>query len=242
MADLAADRDGLPGPQLSELAALIGVDVDLVLLDEAMSHRSWCTENPGNASNERLEFLGDAVLGFVAADLAFRRYPHMTEGELTGVRKGVVNAVALSDIGRELNIGPFLKLGRGEGASGGAAKASILSDAVEAVIGAVFVDRGVDVAYDFVERLIADRISHTAGRLDELDFKSTLQEAAVGRGLPAPIYELSEEGPDHQKVFHALVFVGDDLVGRGDGPSKRAAEQAAARFGVLSFQLAADDA
>lgn len=224
---------------MHELVAAIGVDVDLELLDEAMAHRSWCAENPGNSSNERLEFLGDAVLGLVAADNAFRRFPEMTEGELTGVRKGVVNTSALGEIGRELGIGPFLKLGRGEAAGGGASKTTILADAVEAVIGAIYIDRGIAEAFQFVERLLRRRIGDVSGRLDELDFKSTLQEAAALRGLPAPIYEITDEGPDHQKLFHAVVFVGDDLVGSGDGPSKRVAEQAAAAIGVRS--LAARD-
>lgn len=232
----AARRDTPPGDSpLGELVAALGIDVDLALLDEAVSHRSWCAENPGNASNERLEFLGDAVLGLVAADNAFRRFPEMTEGELTGVRKGVVNTAALGEIGAELGIGPFIKLGRGEAAGGGARKTTILADTLEAIIGAIYIDRGVATAFEFVERLLGGRIGDVSARLDELDFKSTLQEAAAVRGLPAPVYEITDEGPDHKKLFHALVFVGDDLVGSGDGPSKRAAEQAAAALGVRSL-------
>lgn len=236
MAEPRAAGDGDTGEvALDAFVATLGIDVDRELLVEALSHRSWCAENPGNASNERLEFLGDAVLGLVAADNAFRRFPEMTEGELTGVRKGVVNTNALGEIGAELGIGPFIRLGRGEAAAGGARKTTILADAVEAIIGAIYLDRGVATAFEFVERLLDGRIGDVSVRLDELDFKSTLQEAVAVRGLPAPVYEITDEGPDHQKLFHALVFVGDDLVGSGDGPSKRAAEQAAAALGVQSL-------
>ena len=145
-----------------------------------MAHRSWCAEHPGTVSNERLEFLGDAILGWVVADLAFRRFSDLPEGALTGVRKGVVNALALADVAEDLGLGSFLLLGRGEDAAGGREKPSILSDALEAVFGAVYVDGGPDVAYGVIERLIGPRLAETAAHLDHLDHKSRLQEA-VGR-------------------------------------------------------------
>ncbi len=219
------------------LVARIGYDIaDRDLLDEAMSHRSWCAENPGHPSNERLEFLGDAVLGWVTADLAYRRYPTMSEGELTGIRKGVVNATALSELAGELGLGPFIKLGKGESAAGGARKPSILADAMEALIGALYLDRGSSIAYQFVDRMLGDRIASTAQRLDQLDYKSTLQELLAGSGRPTPTYELSDSGPDHDKRFVAVVLVAGQVYGRGEGRSKRVAEQAAAAEATRALQ------
>ena len=209
--------------------------VDEALIDRAMAHRSWCSENPGHASNERLEFLGDAVLGWVTADLAFRTFPDMTEGELTGLRKGVVNATTLAEFATDVGLGPHIKLGKGEAATGGRAKASILSDALEAVIGAVYVDGGPGTAYEFVRRLITERLYATSERLHELDFKSTLQEMVSAAGLPAPVYDISEEGPDHDKRFHATVLVDGEVRGSGSGRSKRVAEQAAAAEAARAF-------
>lgn len=212
-----------------ELVRHLGYEfVDATLIDRAMAHRSWCAENPGHPSNERLEFLGDAVLGWVTADLAFTRFPDMSEGELTGLRKGVVNATTLAEFAHELGLGLHIKLGKGEAATGGRTKPSILSDAIEAVIGAVYVDGGPDVAYEFVTRLISERLWATSERLHELDYKSTLQEIVAGAGLPAPVYDIAEEGPDHDKRFFAAVLVDGLVVGTGTGRSKRVAEQGAA--------------
>jgi ribonuclease-3 len=206
------------------------------LVDEAMAHRSWCAEHPGHASNERLEFLGDAVLGWITADLAFRRFGMMTEGELTGIRKGVVNATALSEVARELGLGEFVKLGKGEAAAGGADKPSILSDAIEALIGAIYVDQGSTSAYQFVDAILGSRIDAMAGRLHELDFKSSLQELLAGAGRPGPAYQVSDTGPDHDKHFTATVWSGPDEIGRGEGRSKRAAEQDAAAAGIRTLR------
>ena len=221
-------RSGCESAPTSELADRLGYEFqDDSIVDTAMAHRSWCAENPGHASNERLEFLGDAVLGWVTAHLAFERFPAMSEGELTGVRKGVVNTIALSQIAIELGLGKHILLGKGESAAGGAGKPSILADALEAVIGAVYVDGGPAAAYEVVERLIGERLAVTAGRLDQLDYKSTLQELVAGAGK-APIYDLTEEGPDHDKRFFAKVIVDGTVLGTGHGRSKRTAEQAAA--------------
>jgi len=198
------------------------------VIDQAMAHRSWCAEHPGHPSNERLEFLGDAVLGWVAADVAFRRFPGMSEGQLTGIRKGVVNTNSLAEIATELDLGRHIKLGKGEAAAKGSEKPSILADALEALIGAVYVDGGSATAYAVVEQLVGDRVEATAERLDQLDFKSTLQELVAGAGKVPPRYDITEEGPDHEKRFHADVIIDGHVAGSGHGRSKRVAEQAAA--------------
>ena len=211
------------------LAARIGYEfVDPELLARSMAHRSWCAEHPGTVSNERLEFLGDAVLGWVVADLAFRRFAELPEGALTGVRKGVVNALALAEVAELLDLGSFLLLGRGEDAAGGREKPSILSDALEAVIGAVYVDGGSNRAYELVERLIGPRLAETAQNLDHLDHKSRLQEQVAGDGGSVPAYVTRAEGPDHAKRFYATVLVDGKIIGEGTGRSKKAAEQSAA--------------
>jgi ribonuclease III len=214
---------------LSALTDRLGLSFeDLGVVAEAMSHRSWCAENPGHASYERLEFLGDAVLGWVTADVAFRRFPEMSEGQLTGIRKGVVNTLALAELAVELDIGPFIRLGKGEAAAAGSSKPSILADAMEALIGAIYLDRGSAIAYHFVEELVVARVVETAARLDELDFKTTLQELLAAAGMPSPLYDITEQGPDHQKRFFATVLVGGTALGTGEGSSKRSAEQGAA--------------
>ncbi len=200
-----------------------------------MAHRSWCAENPGTVSNERLEFLGDAVLGWVVADLAYRRFGDLPEGALTGVRKGVVNALALADVAVQLGLGDFLLLGRGEDAAGGREKPSILSDALEAVFGAVYVDGGPSDAYDLIERLIGPRLAKTAEHLDRLDHKSRLQELVTADGAPPPEYHTRSEGPDHAKRFFSSVTVAGEVAGEGIGRSKKAAEQAAAAAACASL-------
>jgi ribonuclease-3 len=204
-----------------------------------MAHRSWCAEHPGTLSNERLEFLGDAVLGWVIADLAYRRFTDLPEGALTGVRKGVVNALALAEVAEELELGKFLLLGRGEDAAGGREKPSILSDALEAVIGAVYVDGGPEQAYALVERLIGPRLAETAAHLDHLDHKSRLQEQVATEGGPQPEYVTRAEGPDHAKRFYADVVVNGTVIGQGTGRSKKAAEQSAAAAAVARLDAAA---
>jgi ribonuclease-3 len=193
-----------------------------------MSHRSWCAEHPGTLSNERLEFLGDAVLGWVVADLAYHRYDDLPEGALTGLRKGVVNALALAEVAGSLGLGEHLLLGRGEDAAGGREKPSILSDALEALFGAVYVDGGPDAAHAVIDRLVGPRLEGTVARLDFLDAKSRLQELAVRYGAGVPEYHTRSEGPDHAKRFFATVVIDGRVAGEGMGRSKKAAEQAAA--------------
>lgn len=223
---MSARRDD---PDLTGLAERIGHRfADPSLLRRAMAHRSWCAEVDGELSNERLEFLGDAVLGWVVADLAYRRHGELPEGKLTDLRKSVVNATALAEVAQSLDIGDCLLLGRGEDAAGGRAKPSILSDALEAVLGAVYVDGGVGAAYGLIERIIGPRLDAAAAQLDRLDHKTLLQELAARSLFAAPVYTSHGEGPDHDKRFRATVHVAGRLLGRGEGRSKKTAEQAAA--------------
>lgn len=214
---------------LGALEQRLGHDFgDPALLRRAMCHRSWVAEHDGEVSNERLEFLGDAVLGWVIADLVFDNFADLAEGALTDLRKSVVNAAALAEVAAELHIGHHLLLGKGEDAAGGREKVSILSDAMEAVLGAVYLDGGRDVAFQVVERLFLTRLEEAVGSLDRLDFKSALQEVLSRLGRPSPDYKVRSTGPDHDKVFFATVLVAKERLGQGEGRSKKAAEQAAA--------------
>ncbi len=201
---------------------------DPELLRRALCHRSWVAESTDTDSNERLEFLGDAVLGWVIADIVYRGFSDQAEGALTDLRKSVVNATALAEVAAELHIGEHLLLGRGEDAAGGRLKVSILSDAMEAVLGAVYLDGGKDVAYDLIERLFVADLEAAVANLDRLDYKSALQELTATRGLPSPEYSLRSTGPDHDKTFYASVLIAKDVAGQGEGRSKKSAEQAAA--------------
>jgi ribonuclease-3 len=195
-----------------------------------MAHRSWCAETPGSQSNERLEFLGDAVLGLVVTDHIYRRYPDLPEGELAKVRASVVNTGALGEVALELGLGEALLLGKGEDASGGRLKPSILADAMEAVIGATYLDGGWGPAADLVLRLLGERIVEAAAGPGGQDYKTRLQELAARRFDQMPRYEVRDEGPDHAKRFFANVVLQGTPRGRGEGRSKKQAEQAAARM------------
>lgn len=224
-----------PSPLLAELAERIGYRFDdWSLLERSLAHRSWCAETPGAISNERLEFLGDAVLGWAIADLVYHRYP-VAEGQLTDLRKSVVNAIALAEVAQEIGLGEHVLLGRGESAAGGADKPSILSDAFEAVLGAVYLDGGADAAYEMVERLVVPRMPDSADSMGQFDQKTQLQELSARLGRGAPVYELSSNGPDHAKTFHARVLVDGEVLGVGVGRSKKAAEQLAATEACLAL-------
>ncbi len=217
-------------PGLLELSARLGHQfVDPSLLAQALSHRSWCAEAGGAASNERLEYLGDAVLGLVVADHCFRCYPELPEGGLAKVRAAVVNTAVLAEIGAEMDLGRFLLLGRGERASGGRHKPSILANTVEALIGAVYIDGGWQAARPLVLRLLDDRIADAAAGPGADDFKTRLQEVVVHHAGEPPRYEVHGSGPDHARRYTATVRVAGTAMGRGEGRSKKDAEQAAAR-------------
>jgi ribonuclease-3 len=192
-------------------------------------HRSWCAEHPGWDSNERLEFLGDSVLGIVVTDHLFREYPDLPEGELAKVRASVVSAAALSEVAIELRLGEALLLGKGEDGSGGREKPSILADALEAVLGIVFISEGARAAAELVMRLLGSRIAEAASGPGGQDYKTRLQELTARLFEAVPRYEVDDEGPDHAKRFFARVRVDGQVRGEGIGRSKKQAEQAAAR-------------
>ncbi len=200
------------------------------LLRTALRHRSWIAENDGHESNERLEFLGDAVLGWVVADLVYRRHDDLAEGKLTDLRKSVVNAVALGGLAERLGVGQHVMLGRGEDAAGGREKTSILSDALEAIFGAIYLDAGADAAYRVITALFKEQMVEALAGLDRLDAKTRLQELASRVGGGHVSYRVTDEGPDHEKTFFATVYVGDRALGEGEGRSKKAAEQIAAEI------------
>jgi ribonuclease-3 len=194
-----------------------------------MAHRSFCAEHPGTISNERFEFLGDAVLGLVVTDHIFRAYPDLPEGELAKVRASVVNSAALAEVAAELRMGDALLLGKGEAASGGREKPSILADAMEAVIGATYLDKGYDEAADLIMHLLGDRILEAAAGPGGQDYKTRLQELASSRFGRLPAYSVIDEGPDHAKRFVAKVSLDGREWSGIEGRSKKQAEQAAAR-------------
>ncbi len=202
---------------------------DQGLLAQALSHRSWCAEHVGEPSNERLEFLGDAVLGLVVTDYIFQKFPDLAEGNLAKLRASVVNAEILAELATEVGVGPALLLGRGEDASGGREKPSILADALEALIGAVYLDGGRLSAEQLVLSLLQGRIHEFARGPGGQDYKTRFQELAASKGAGLPVYQIRTEGPDHAKRFFATVMVGSAPVGEGKGRSKKQAEQAAAR-------------
>ena len=213
---------------------------DPALLLQALSHRSWCAEAGGRPSNERLEYLGDAVLGLVVAEHCYRVYPDLPEGALAKVRAAVVSTTVLAEVAAELDLGPELLLGRGEDASGGRAKPSILANAVEAVIAALYLDGGFETAAAFVLGRLENRIEEAAAGPGSEDYKTRLQETVVHLVGRLPQYELSGTGPDHARRYTAAVMVGGAVIGTGEGRSKKEAEQAAAHAAVVA--LAADGA
>jgi ribonuclease-3 len=202
---------------------------DPTLLDQALTHRSFCSEHAVETSNERLEFLGDSVLGFVVTTFVYAEYPGLPEGELAKLRATVVSAETLAEIANELDLGAALRLGKGEDSSGGRAKPSILADAMEAVIAAVFLDGGLEVASRVVLAALEARIREQAAGPGGGDYKTRLQELAARRVDQLPRYQVRHEGPDHNKRFFATVLLGGEPYGEGEGRSKKAAEQAAAR-------------
>ncbi|WP_285732277.1 ribonuclease III [Nocardiopsis sp. ATB16-24] len=206
----------------------IGVEVDPKVLLRALTHRSYAYEKGGLPTNERLEFLGDSVLGLVVTDTLFRKHPDLPEGQLAKLRAAVVNMRALADVARSLGIGAYIRLGRGEEGTGGRDKSSILADTLEAVIGAVYLDCGLDVASEFVHRLFDPLIATASGLGAGLDWKTSLQELTAAEMLGVPEYHVDESGPDHQKTFRATVRVAGQSYGRGEGRSKKEAEQQAA--------------
>jgi ribonuclease-3 len=208
--------------------ALGGPVLDPELLDRALTHRSYAYENGGLPTNERLEFLGDSVLGVVVTETLYRSHPDLSEGRLAKLRAAVVNARALADVARTIGLGEHIKLGRGEETTGGRNKASILSDTVEAVIGAIHLSGGLESSAAVVHLLFDPLMSEAASLGAGLDWKTSLQELSAEHSLGVPEYVIQDAGPDHMKTFTAQVRVGDQLYGHGIGRSKKEAEQQAA--------------
>jgi ribonuclease-3 len=238
------DTTARNGVNLDAIAALEGevghTFQDREILMRSLAHRSWCAENGDPDSNERLEFLGDSVLGLVVSHYVFEHFPHLPEGQLSEVRAGVVNARVLAEVAAELSLGASLLLGKGEDGAGGRTKQSILADALEALIAAVFLDAGFAVARDFVLGRFGDRIADAAAGPGGRDYKTRLQELTAQRSLGRPRYTVRSEGPDHAKHFFATVIVRDEPMGEGEGRSKKQAEQAAAWVAYSHLQEGGD--
>jgi ribonuclease III len=210
------------------LSSVVGEDIDEPLLLRALTHRSYAYEHGGLPNNERLEFLGDAVLGLVVTDSLYRAHPDLPEGQLAKLRAAVVNMRALADVARTVDLGDYVFLGRGEETTGGRHKASILADTMEAVIGTVYLSCGIEGASTFVHHLFDPLMTQSASLGAGLDWKTSLQELAAAANLGAPGYDVQESGPDHAKQFVAVARVGDEALGQGAGHSKKEAEQRAA--------------
>lgn len=221
---------------LEDLCVELGIPMDPELFELARTHRSYAYENGGLPTNERLEFLGDSVLGLVVTEHLYAVHPDLTEGELAKLRAAVVNARALADVARRLGVGELIRLGRGEIATGGHDKSSILSDGMEALIGACFLAHGVEGARLLIHRLFDPLMERAANLGAGLDWKTSLQELAAIQGLGSPRYEIDESGPDHDKRFAATAVVGHHRHGPGRGRNKKAAEQEAAGIAFAALQ------
>ena len=215
---------------------------DTALREAALTHRSYAFERGLSATNERLEFLGDSVLGLVVTDMAYRSYPDMPEGSLAKLRAAIVNMVALADVARSLGLGQLVLLGKGEEQSGGRDKSSILADALEAVFGAVYLDLGLGTATELIERLFRPRMEAYVRGEGDRDYKTILQELASQELRAMPDYRIEERGPDHEKEFTATVFLAGEPMGTGSGRSKKEAEQQAAREAHRRLAERLDDA
>jgi len=219
----------LTSKDFTALTKRLGVDVKPELLELAFTHRSFAYENDTKETNERLEFLGDSVLGLIVTEELYLRYPDLDESRLSPLRSGIVNMRALADIARELNLGQYILLGKGEEVTNGRDKNSLLADALEALIGAIYLDCGFEAATIAVRALIKETLESAMAKGAGLDGKTALQElvATLGRGTLE--YQITESGPDHDKNFVAVALVGGESISEGVGKSKREAEQSAAR-------------
>jgi ribonuclease-3 len=231
---------------VSELGAVLGVQVTSDLLTTALTHRSFSYENGGVAHNERLEFLGDSVLSIVVTDTLYRDFPDLPEGRLAKMRASVVQMRALAEIARGIGpsgLGGYVRLGRGEETTGGRDKSSILADTLEAVLGAIYLDLGPAVAHRVVHQLFDEVIAAAALQGAALDWKTSLQELTAELGLGVPLYLIESEGPDHERRFTAQAIVADEKFSACPGRNKKEAEQAAAAaaWTVLGARSGASD-
>jgi len=196
----------------------------------ALTHRSFAFEQPELvAHNERLEFLGDAILGAIVTDLIYKAHPDLTEGEMARLRAAVVNTHALAELAVRYQVGENIKLGKGEESSGGRAKPSLLADTFEAIIGAVYIERGLEELRAHLDPILRERIAAALATEDRYDSKTALQEVVVRRTSELPVYRIASTGPDHDRRYSAHVYVDGELFGTGNGRSKKEAEQVAAR-------------
>jgi ribonuclease-3 len=207
---------------------MLGIDLDAELVELAFTHRSYAYENGGLPTNERLEFLGDAVLGLCVTDSLYRGHPDFTEGQLAKLRASIVNMHALAGVGRAIGLGGLLRLGKGEELTDGRNKPSLLADAVESLIGAIYFQHGLETARAVILQLFGELIESAPKMGAGLDWKTSLQERTAMLGLGVPSYRLTEEGPDHAKEFTATVIVAGEDCGVGNGRTKKEAEQKAA--------------
>jgi len=222
---------GLGAASTAPLDAALGLTIDEALLIRSLTHRSYAYEHGGLPTNERLEFLGDSVLGLVITDALYHDHPGLPEGQLAKLRASVVNMRALAEVARALGpggLGAHLRLGRGEEVTGGRDKASILADTLEAVLGAVYLDRGIDAVGQVIHRLFDQVLADAAHRGAGLDWKTSLQELTATGALGVPQYQVTEVGPDHEKTFTATAVVAGEELGTGVGRTKKEAEQRAA--------------
>jgi len=219
---------------LNSRLANLGVALSDQVINLALTHRSFAYESGGIPTNERLEFLGDSVIGLVITEELYRRFPEMDESGLSPLRSGVVSTRALSQVARSLGIGREVLIGKGEEVTGGREKNSILADSLEALIGAIYLEHGLEKAERAIITLMQEAIEEAISRGASLDGKTSLQELVAARGEGSPEYEISESGPDHAKEFQATAIVAGERVSAGRGRSKREAEQEAAR---LAYQI-----
>jgi len=214
------------------LLEALGTTLEPELLVEALTHRSFSHEHEGAKNYERLEFLGDAVLELVSTETLYKTHPDMNEGQLAKMRAKAVSEESLSKIAREkLHVGPYILLGHGEAEQGGADKSSILCDIVESLIGATFIQHGIDEARRVVHHLVDDTLAEVATEGPALDWKTSLTVKAHDMGLPEPYYRTSVAGPEYALEFTARAMLGDEVIGTGTGSSKRKAQLAAAEAG-----------
>jgi ribonuclease-3 len=224
----------------AQLAQQLGVRLDPELLVLALTHRSFAHEAGGIPTNERLEFLGDTVLGLVVTEELYRVHPGQSEGELAKMRAATVSQRALAEVARALDLGSYVLLGKGELATGGRDKDSILSDTLEALFGAVYLSHGLEASREVVMRLVGPTLTAAADLGAGLDWKTSLQELTAALGLGAPTYQVSSDGPDHARTFTAEAVVAGEVHGTGTGTAKKLAEQRAAALAYTALEAAGE--